>query len=110
MCTRTLLKEPSIVSRTVIPSLIFSHPQLFNLCRTTSSTSLLYLAQLADSPEEAVACFKAAVDLLSTRIDLSSGSFSNGKDKEWSPQERETRVQISRALVGMTELYLTDLW
>merc|ERR1711939_251828 len=83
--------------------------RLFELCRASSATSLLYLAQLADSPEEAVGCFKAAVDLLSTRIDLSEGSFSNGKDKEWSFEERETRVQISRALVGMTELYLTAL-
>lgn len=84
--------------------------QLFESCRATSSTALLYLAQLADSPQEAIANFKAAVDLLSTKVDLTGGSGALGKDRAWSPQEREIRVQISRALVGMTELYLTDLW
>lgn len=72
--------------------------------------ALLYLAQLADSPEEAVEHNKAAVDLLSRKVNLTAGSAVQGKDKAWSPDERETRLQISRALVGMTELYLTELW
>lgn len=84
--------------------------QCFQACNGKSSVALLYLAQLADSPEEALDCNKAAVDLLSRRVNLTTGSAAQGKDKAWTPEERDTRLQISRALVGMTELYLTDLW
>lgn len=84
--------------------------QYFKACHGKSSVALLYLAQLADSPEEAVEHNKAAVDLLSRKVNLTAGSAAQGKDKAWSSDERETRLQISRALVGMTELYLTELW
>lgn len=84
--------------------------QCFLACNGKSSVALLYLAQLADTPEEAVEYNKAAVDFLSRKVNLTAGSATQGKDKAWSPEERETRLQISRALVGMTELYLTELW
>ena len=84
--------------------------QYFESCSKHSSLSLLYVAQLADSPEEALASFRSAVELLSSKLDLSTPSEPHGKEKVWSTQEKENRVQITRALVGMTELYLTDLW
>lgn len=100
-----LLHRMLIISQILVPA-----TQYFQSCSKDSSLSLLYLAQLADSPQEALAAFRCAVEILSSKLDLSVPSDPNGKQKSWSAQELENRVQITRALVGMTELYLTDLW
>jgi tetratricopeptide (TPR) repeat protein len=60
----------------------------------------LYLAQLAETPQEALQHFGTAYTLLSSRLDNAAGSS----------EEAELRRSASRALIGMTELYLTDLW
>lgn len=84
-------------------------------CQGTSATALLYLAQLSDSPLEAITNYRGAVQVLSRSIDIlptpaSESQSQQGKFKAWSEAERETRLKISEALVAMTELYLTDLW
>lgn len=76
-----------------------------------SSSAHLYLAQLADSPEQAIEQFTAALIVLRKRIDgFQTNGRSNGKAPAWSEAEAQARRSASRALVGMTELYLTDLW
>lgn len=79
-----------------------------------SSTALLYLAQLALSPNDAIQHFQGAIDILSASlgdgVDFTAGSAANGKDRSWSDRERGVRTEITKALVSMTELYLTDLW
>jgi hypothetical protein len=74
----------------------------------------LYLAQLAASPEESLSHFGNALTILQAKlaalervklgVDGSAGSADEAED------EGEIRRSASRALVGMTELYLTDLW
>ena len=81
-----------------------------------TSSLHLYLAQLADSPMEALERFAAGLKLLQAKLEAMPGAAvngaaqANGKGPRWSDDEAETRRSASRALVGMTELYLTDLW
>ncbi|ORY73443.1 hypothetical protein BCR35DRAFT_307195 [Leucosporidium creatinivorum] len=72
----------------------------------------LYLAQLS-SPEESLVHFTNALKILQARITAieqaklgGDGGDGNEEDLE---EEEELRRSASRALVGMTELYLTDL-
>jgi hypothetical protein len=60
----------------------------------------LYLAQLAESPQEALQCFANAYKILSGQLETNTAEEA----------EPELRRSASRALIGMTELYLTDLW
>jgi hypothetical protein len=68
----------------------------------------LYLAQLAESPQESLDHFCAALEILNAR--LSSNASDAASQSDWDREEAELRRSASRALVGMTELYLTDLW
>lgn len=75
-------------------------------------TAFLYLSQLTE-PEQSLTCFNAALTIFKTRlqsIQVDLNVASNGKEKEWSQAELELRRSASRALIGMTELYLTELW
>ena len=78
-----------------------------------SASAHLYLAQLSD-PHESLQYSNAAIAILKSRLEglskAAANGMSNGKEKEWSEEETEIRRSASRALVGMTELYLTDLW
>ncbi|PLW52200.1 hypothetical protein PCANC_01739 [Puccinia coronata f. sp. avenae] len=90
----------------------------------------LYLAQLSNSPKEALSHFKKALDLLKTKLNQllqskaqerrpdsqdgngrtsSPHSHSQPNTIQWSIDESQIRRSCSRALVGMTEIYLTDL-
>lgn len=78
-----------------------------------SASAHLYLAQLSD-PQEALQHFTIALSVFKSRLDgltkPSSNGMSNGKEKEWTEEEADIRRSASRALVSMTETYLTDLW
>jgi hypothetical protein len=55
--------------------------------------------------------YQAAVDILSNQLkgkQQPSTPQTNGSDVE--NDERERRQTIAKALVGMTEIWLTDLW
>ncbi|KAH9818078.1 hypothetical protein DFH28DRAFT_1094317 [Melampsora americana] len=98
--------------------------KLFNRCiahckPTAPPTVYLYLAQLADSPESSLKHFETALSILQEKLEViqknkQSGDVPTNPDEssevvEWSLEEKEVRRSCSRALVGMTELYLTDL-
>ncbi|GAA5857129.1 hypothetical protein JCM8547_007977 [Rhodosporidiobolus lusitaniae] len=73
----------------------------------------LYLAQLSATPQESLQHFASALTILQAKLaalekaklgqDGGAGTAEEGED------EGEIRRSASRALVGMTELYLTDL-
>ncbi|KAK4699576.1 hypothetical protein P7C70_g6683, partial [Phenoliferia sp. Uapishka_3] len=72
----------------------------------------LYLAQLS-TPEESLTHFSNALTIIQQKlagIEIAKlggdGGAGNGEDAE---EEGDLRRSASRALVGMTELYLTDL-
>lgn len=73
----------------------------------------LYLAQLS-SPEESLVHFTNALKILQARIaaieHAKLGGDAGEASEEDQEEEEELRRSASRALVGMTELYLTDLW
>ncbi|CDZ96219.1 Tetratricopeptide TPR1 [Phaffia rhodozyma] len=77
----------------------------------TSSAPYLYLAQLASSPQEALNHYEAAVKILDQQLTELVQSKQTGVEdtKELEVAEGTMRKQISTALVGMTEIYLTDL-
>ena len=95
-----------------------THHALQHFLQATSiqatPSAYLYLAQLADDANEALQHFSSALKLLEAQLQGLQGTVSSatstGKQKEWSEEEAECRRAASRALVGMTELYLTDLW
>ncbi|KAK4058104.1 hypothetical protein OIO90_000843 [Microbotryomycetes sp. JL221] len=77
----------------------------------------LYLAQLS-TPEESLTHFANALTILQAKlvaIEQSKQQAQNqnaevvGDTQEEEEEEQELRRSASRALVGMTELYLTDL-
>ncbi|OAV89993.1 hypothetical protein PTTG_07454 [Puccinia triticina 1-1 BBBD Race 1] len=111
---------------------IKSARKLFQKCLNHSKsnpqpTVHLYLAQLSSSPKEALSHFKKALELLKTKLnqilqlktDDELAQSNNGKPTtqnthqlntvQWSIDESQIRRSCSRALVGMTEIYLTDL-
>lgn len=84
----------------------------------------LYLAQLSNSPKEALSHFKKALDLLKAKLNEILQSKKKHEEHpeptqthhhtqpntiQWSIDESQIRRSCSRALVGMTEIYLTDL-
>lgn len=73
----------------------------------------LYLAQLS-TPEESLTHFAAALTILQARLatieTAKLGGGGGAGTEEEKEEEAEIRRSASRALVGMTELYLTDLW
>ncbi|KAK4054832.1 hypothetical protein OIV83_000756 [Microbotryomycetes sp. JL201] len=72
----------------------------------------LYLAQLS-TPEESLVHFGNALTILQAKLaaieQAKLGQDSNGGSEAEVEEEHELRRSASRALVGMTELYLTDL-
>ncbi|KAM0793160.1 hypothetical protein ACM66B_000634 [Microbotryomycetes sp. NB124-2] len=72
----------------------------------------LYLAQLS-TPEESLVHFGNALTILQAKLaaieQAKLGQDSNAGSEEEVEEEQELRRSASRALVGMTELYLTDL-
>lgn len=76
-------------------------------------TAFLYLSQLTE-PEQSLQCFQAALTIFKARLQSMqvdvAAPVHNGKEKAWSVPEAEARRSASRALIGMTELYLTELW
>lgn len=97
--------------------------KLLNQCVTHSKPSApptvyLYLAQLADTAESALQHFETALVILREKLEemQKTKSMSDGSAVEdetmtkWTTEETEVRRSCSRTLVGMTELYLTDLW
>lgn len=73
----------------------------------------LYLAQLS-SPEESLTHFSNALSILQAKLAVIEqaklGIDGGAGSEEEQEEEEELRRSASRALVGMTELYLTDLW
>jgi hypothetical protein len=74
----------------------------------------LYLAQLSATPQESLTHFANALVIFQAKLEQiektklgGDGSAGSQDDLE---DEGELRRSASRALVGMTELYLTDLW
>ena len=78
-----------------------------------SPAPYLYLAQLS-TPEESLTHFTSALTILQAKLALIEraklgldGGAGSGEDME---EEGDLRRYASRALVGMTELYLENLW
>ena len=73
----------------------------------------LYLAQLS-TPIESLTHFSAALKILQNKLLLIEsaklGTDGGAGTPDEAEEEDELRRSASRALVGMTELYLTDLW
>ena len=75
------------------------------------SSPYLYLAQLSNTPQESLSHFENAVRILEVQLkELVDGKETPEGDEDERVVEKELRRQISAALVGMTEIYLTDLW
>lgn len=86
-----------------------------------SSSAHLYLAQLSPTPEASLAHYEASMPLLSTQLseleslkselplEMEGGEVASARS-ELEKGEEEVKGQMCRALVGMTEIYLTDLW
>lgn len=73
----------------------------------------LYLAQLS-TPIESLTHFSNALTILQAKLAVIERSKLGGDGSAGGvvelEEEGELRRSASRALVGMTELYLTDLW
>lgn len=67
----------------------------------------LHLAQLNDEPRSALNHYQKAVDILYEQLKSKGILSQNGTTTEDLSQERQT---IAKALVAMTEIWLTDLW
>lgn len=74
----------------------------------------LYLAQLSQTPQESLSHFANALVILQAKLEALNqaklGADGGAGAAEDAEDEGEIRRSASRALVGMTELYLTDLW
>ncbi|SCV68444.1 BQ2448_565 [Microbotryum intermedium] len=69
----------------------------------------LYLAQLS-SPLDSLQHFSQALEIIQTKlIELQSPRPEGMTDEEVEEERSELKRSASKALVGMTELYLTDL-
>ncbi|EFP92649.1 uncharacterized protein PGTG_18827 [Puccinia graminis f. sp. tritici CRL 75-36-700-3] len=114
---------------------IKSARKIFQKCLNHSKsnpppTVHLYLAQLSNSPQEALGHFKKALDLLKNKLNqillaktneelaqsnndtiqkTTTQHTNQSNTVQWSIDESQIRRSCSRALVGMTEIYLTDL-
>ncbi|GAA5913189.1 hypothetical protein JCM8208_001696 [Rhodotorula glutinis] len=73
----------------------------------------LYLAQLAQSPQESLTYFGSALAIFQAKLaaleQAKLGGDGGAGTVDEAEDEGEIRRSASRALVGMTELYLTDL-
>ncbi|KAJ1300064.1 hypothetical protein OPQ81_002546 [Rhizoctonia solani] len=64
-------------------------------------SAYLYLAQLSDGPHEALGHYKAAVDLIVSRV-------NTGTDKS-DDEKNELKKTAAKALVAMIEIWMSDL-
>ncbi|CAE6491486.1 unnamed protein product [Rhizoctonia solani] len=64
-------------------------------------SAYLYLAQLSDGPQEALNHYKAAVDLIISKVN--AGTTTNEDEKN------ESRKTAAKALVAMIEIWMSDL-
>lgn len=108
-CLHVSLSPPELTTlASLLPSqhflaLISTSPDL--------SSPYLYLAQLSNTPQESLSHFENAVRILEVQLnELVAGKETPEGDEDERIVEKELRRQISGALVGMTEVYLTDLW
>lgn len=76
------------------------------------SSAHLYLAQLVDTPQASISHFRAAFELLRQRLDLVCPPAQQPArpPAAWSLEESDLRRACSRSLIGMTEVYMADLW
>lgn len=103
-----------------LPNVALSYPQHFQLSIQHAATvpdpspaPHLYLAQLS-TPEESLVHFSNALAIIQDKLAAIErvklgGDGSAGTSNELD-EEGDLRRSASKALVGMTELYLTDLW
>lgn len=88
--------------------------QLASATPDPSPAPHLYLAQLSDTPQESLTHFGNALGILQAKLAALEraklGVDGGAGTQEELEDEGEIRRSASRALVGMTELYLTDLW
>ncbi|GAA6006428.1 hypothetical protein JCM10207_004931 [Rhodosporidiobolus poonsookiae] len=87
--------------------------QLANALPDPSPAPHLYLAQLSATPQESLQHFASALAILQAKIaaieQAKLGADGGAGSQDDIDDEGEIRRSASRALVGMTELYLTDL-
>ncbi|BGP44695.1 hypothetical protein JCM10450v2_000509 [Rhodotorula kratochvilovae] len=87
--------------------------QLASSLADPSPAPHLYLAQISQTPQESLAHFGAALAILQDKLaameQAKLGGDGGAGAQEDAEDEGEIRRSASRALVGMTELYLTDL-
>lgn len=88
--------------------------QLASALPDPSPAPHLYLAQLSATPQESLEHFVNALSILQAKLLVMEttklGLDGSAGDEAELEDEGEIRRSASRALVGMTELYLTDLW
>ncbi|PRQ76863.1 hypothetical protein AAT19DRAFT_12281 [Rhodotorula toruloides] len=87
--------------------------QLASATPDPSPAPHLYLAQLSETPQESLTHFGNALAILQAKLAALEraklGLDGGAGTQEELEDEGEIRRSASRALVGMTELYLTDL-
>jgi hypothetical protein len=71
-----------------------------------ASSAHLHLAQLSDNPRLALDHYQNAVDILYSQV---RNKYATSID-EASAEDVLRRQTIAKALVAMTEIWLTDLW
>jgi hypothetical protein len=77
-----------------------------NAPRSVISSAHLHLAQLSDEPHGSLGHYQSAVDILYSQFN--EQKQSNGI--EGGSGDQQLRQDIAKALVAMTEIWLTDLW
>jgi len=74
----------------------------------------LYLAQLSATPQESLTHFANALTIFQAKLaqieKVKLGGDGSAGTQDDLEDEEDIKRSASRALVGMTELYLTDLW
>jgi hypothetical protein len=63
-----------------------------------------------DDPRLSLKHYQAAVDILSSQLKGKQPSAPQVNGSDFENGERERRQTIAKALVSMTEIWLTDLW
>lgn len=73
------------------------------------SSAYLHLAQLSEDPRKALSYYQNAVEVLRSKLQKQE---SDGISSTISPESLDlsTKQTLAKALVAMTEIWLTDLW
>lgn len=107
-------RSPPLADRCVGTQHFVASIQLASATPDPSPAPHLYLAQLSDNPQESLTHFGNALAILQAKLAALEraklGLDGGAGTQEELEDEGEIRRSASRALVGMTELYLTDLW